>query len=173
SFPTRRSSDLDGSGQPWVATSVGLFRFDPAVPEMREARIPSIDRPALRSIALDREGTLWLGTDDAGVIRFEPGGTHAGRVRRIPFIGGDPSGLSHPQVHAVLVAVDGKVWIGTSRGLDLFDPASGMLRHFRRHAGSTDGLAGDIVRALWEDHQGTLWVGSHGGLNRVALEGGQ
>ncbi|WP_220433188.1 EAL domain-containing protein [Cognatiluteimonas lumbrici] len=163
----------DGSGQPWVATSVGLFRFDPAVPEMREARIPSIDRPALRSIALDREGTLWLGTDDAGVIRFEPGGTHAGRVRRIPFIGGDPSGLSHPQVHAVLVAVDGKVWIGTSRGLDLFDPASGMLRHFRRHAGSTDGLAGDIVRALWEDHQGTLWVGSHGGLNRVALEGGQ
>src|SRR5690606_27475077 len=82
-------------------------------------------------------------------------------------------GLLHPQVHAVLVAVDGKVWIGTSRGLDLFDPASGMLRHFRRHAGDTGGLAGDIVRALWQDHQGTLRVGSHGGLNRVALEGGQ
>jgi diguanylate cyclase (GGDEF)-like protein/PAS domain S-box-containing protein len=161
----------DGSGKPWVATSVGLFRLDPAVPAMRAVAIPSVDRPALRSMARAPDGTLWLGTDDAGVIRFEPNGEHAGRVRRLPFIGGDPAGLSHPQVHALLVAGDGMVWIGTSRGLDRFDPASGRLRHFRRRTGSADGLAGDIVRALWQDSSGTLWVGSHGGLNRVTMAG--
>ena len=163
----------DGSGRPWVATSIGLFRFDPERPAMTAVPIPSVETPALRSMALGPDGTLWLGTDDAGVIRFEPGGEHAGRVRRIPFIGGDPAGLSHPQVHALLVGDDGMVWIGTSRGLDRFDPDSGMLRHFRRHAGSADALAGDIVRALWQDPDGTLWVGSHGGLNRVTAEAGQ
>src|SRR5690606_11055281 len=95
----------------------------------------------------------------------------AGRVRRIPFAGGDPAGLSHPQVHALLEATDGTVWIGTSRGLDRFDPATGMLTHYRRQAGGTDALAGDMVRGLWQQHPGVLWVGSHGGLNRIMVNG--
>jgi len=162
----------DGSGKPWVATSVGLFRFDPARATLEAVAIPSVDTPSLRSIAVAADGTLWLGTDDAGVIRFEPHGAHAGRVRRIPFLGGDPAGLSHPQIHALLVANDGMVWIGTSRGLDRFDPATGRLRHFRRRAGGTQGLAGDMVRALWQGPAGNIWVGSHGGLNRVTQHGG-
>src|SRR5690606_41263843 len=62
-----------------------------AVPQLRAIPIPSVERAVLRSIALGRNGTLWLGTDNAGVIRFEPAGENAGRVRRIPFAGGDPA----------------------------------------------------------------------------------
>ncbi|MCJ0825564.1 EAL domain-containing protein [Luteimonas sp. 50] len=161
-----------GDGFPWVATTIGLFRLDPGMPAMQPVPIPGIPAPNLRSLAIGRDGTLWLGSNEAGVIAFRPGaGSHgAGTVRRIPFLGGDPRGLAHPQVHAVLVADDGKVWIGTGHGLDRFDPRTGRLRHFQRQPAGDQSLAGDIVRALWQDRDGSLWVGSHGGLNRIRVD---
>ncbi|MFC7301310.1 EAL domain-containing protein [Cognatiluteimonas weifangensis] len=161
-----------GDGHPWVATTLGLFRFDPRLPALQPVPIPGVPAPNLRSLALGRDGSLWLGSNDAGVIHFTPGAgpTGAGDVRRIPYRGGDPRGLAHPQVHALLVADDGRVWIGTSRGLDRFDPRSGRLRHFQRRIDGDDSLAGDLVRALWQDRDGNLWVGSHGGLNRLRID---
>jgi diguanylate cyclase (GGDEF)-like protein/PAS domain S-box-containing protein len=161
-----------GDGYPWVATTIGLFRLDPGMPALQPVAIPGVPSPNLRSLAIGRDGTLWLGSNDAGVIAFKPdgGGNGAGTVRRIPYLGGDPRGLAHPQVHALLVADDGKVWIGTSRGLDRFDPRSGKLRHFRRQPTGDHSLAGDLVRALWQDRDGTLWAGSHGGLNRIRVD---
>ena len=46
------------------------------------------------------------------------------------------------------------------------EPRSGRLLHFHQQS-SSDGLAGNLVRALWQGPDGGIWVGSHGGLNRV------
>ncbi len=161
-----------GDGFPWVATTIGLFRLDPGMPALQPAPIPGIPAPNLRSLAIGRDGTLWLGSNAAGVIGFKPGAgsNGAGTVRRIPYLGGDPRGLAHPQVHALLVADDGKLWIGTGHGLDRFDPRTGRLRHFQRQPTGDHSLAGDLVRALWQDRDGALWVGSHGGLNHVGID---
>lgn len=159
-------ADAD-DGNVWLATSIGLFKLDPRVPAIRAVPIPGIPSPSLRSMATSRDGTLWLGTNDAGLIRFQPAGDGAvAPVQRIPFLDGDPRGLSHPTVHAVLVDRRGRVWIGTGHGLDLLDPQSGQLRHFHQQS-QGEGLAGNLVRALWQSSDGTIWVGSHGGLNRI------
>ena len=162
-----------GDGRPWLATTAGLFRLNPDIPALRPVAIPGIDAPFLRSLVIGRDGTLWLGTNDAGLIRFKPGdarpdGTPAagGTAQRIPFLDGDPRGLAHPTVHALLLDRAGRVWIGTGHGLDLLDPRSGRLRHFHP-LGQGEGLAGNLVRALWQGTDGVIWVGSHGGLNRI------
>ena len=157
-----------GDGMPWLATTAGLFRLDPDIPALQPVAIPGIDAPFLRSLAIGRDGTLWLGTNDAGLVRFKPDASHvtAGTAQRIEFLDGDPRGLSHPAVHTLLVDRDGRIWIGTGHGLDLLDPRTGRVRHFRQQSHG-EGLAGNLVRALWQGTDGVVWVGSHGGLNRI------
>ncbi len=164
-----------GDGMPWVATTTGLFRLDPQVPSLRATAIPGIEAPFLRSIAIGHDGSLWLGTNDAGVIHFTPGNSPSapGTAQRIGYLDGDPRGLSNPTVHALLVDRRGDVWIGTSNGLDILNPASGHLRHLQQHEDGA-GLSGNLIRALWQSANGAIWVGSHGGLNRIdpAVDGG-
>jgi diguanylate cyclase (GGDEF)-like protein/PAS domain S-box-containing protein len=163
-----------GDGRIWVATTVGLYQLDPGLPSLRAVAIRGVPAPYLRSIAIGHDGSLWLGTNNAGLIHFKPdpasdgNASASGSVQRIGFLDGNPRGLSHPSVHAVLVDRAGRVWIGTGHGLDVLDPVSGRLRHFRQQP-QGDGLAGNLVRALWQGPDGTLWVGSHGGLNRVVV----
>jgi len=149
-------------GDLWVATRKGLYRLDPRRPSAVPVAIAGIASPVLRSIARASDGSLWLGTDDAGVIHLRADGS----VEHIGSKEGDPHGLSSPMVHALLVDRSGLVWIGTGHGLDVLDPRSGRLRHFLQQA-QGGGLAGNLVRALWQDADGAIWVGSHGGLNRV------
>ena len=156
-----------GDGRPWLATGTGLFQLDPDLPALRPVAIPGITAPNLRSIAIGSDGTLWLGSNDDGLIGYRPGD---GRVRHIPYLDGDPRGLAHPQVHAVLVDRAGQVWIGTGHGLDLYDPRSGQLRHFHQRGRGREGLAGNLIRALWLGPDGAIWVGSHGGLDRIDVD---
>src|SRR5207342_2684272 len=51
-------------------------------------------------------------------------------------------------------------------------PRSGRLRHFQQQPEQPDGLAGNLVRALWQGPDGAIWVGSHGGLNRIDIDAG-
>jgi diguanylate cyclase (GGDEF)-like protein/PAS domain S-box-containing protein len=151
------------AGRPWVATSAGLFRLDPHAPSLDPVPLPDLPLPHLRSIARDASGRLWLGTDDQGLLRYDP--AMPTTLWRLPFRANDPGALAHPAVHALMLARDGRVWIGTGHGLDLFDPRSGQLRHFHRGAG----LAGNLVRTILQTADGTIWVGSHGGLNRIVI----
>ena len=161
-----------GDGHVWLATSSGLHQLDPTASSIRTATIPGIAVPSLRSLAVAADGSLWLGTDDAGLMQVRPvQDGSATLLRRIPFLSGDPRGLAHPTVHALLVAHDGQVWIGTGHGLDVFDPRNNRLRHFHQQAGGV-GLANNLVRALWQGPDGVIWVGSHGGLNRVDVRSG-
>ncbi len=166
--PTRIMAIADsGNGLFWLATSAGLYQLDPRVPSINAVIVPGMGQPSLRSIAVGGDGSLWLGSNDDGLIRFRPAtDARAAMVQHIPYRDGDIHGLAHPTVHALLVDRAGRVWIGTGHGLDLLDPRTGSLSHFHQQADGT-GLAGNLVRALWQDTDGTLWVGSHGGLNRI------
>jgi diguanylate cyclase (GGDEF)-like protein/PAS domain S-box-containing protein len=156
-----------GGGLLWLATSAGLYQLDPRIPAIRAVPIPGIGFPALRSIAVGGDGSLWLGGNNEGLMRFRPAiAGRAGLVQQIPFRDGSPRGLAHPTVHALLVDRSGRVWIGTGHGLDMLDPGSGRLVHFHQQADGR-GLSGNLVRALWQDPSGRIWVGSHGGLNLI------
>jgi diguanylate cyclase (GGDEF)-like protein/PAS domain S-box-containing protein len=153
-----------GDGRPWVATSAGLFRLDPQAAALAPVPVPGYPDLPLRSLAVAPDGRLWLGTNGDGLLRFDPARPEA--VLHVPGRDGGSGGLAHPTVHAVLVARDGRVWAGTGRGLDVVDPRSGRIAHYRVR----DGLAGDLVRALWQAPDGAVWIGSHGGLNRATRD---
>jgi ligand-binding sensor domain-containing protein len=64
------------------------------------------------------------------------------------------------------------VWIGTNGGLNRLDPATGTVKSWRNDAADPASLSDNRVRAVFQDSDGALWVGTNkGGLDRLRADG--
>ncbi len=52
-------------------------------------------------------------------------------------------------------------------GLDQYNPATGIFKHYRHVQNDSGSLSIGIVTVILRDHQGILWVGTHNGLDRL------
>jgi len=129
----------------------GLVSFQRvAIPEDVPAHLCS-------AIAQDRQGLLWFGTQ-RGLVRYD--GYEFRVFRSDP---ANPSTLGGNYVRSLLVARDGRIWVGTfSGGLSLFDPASETFTRFDRPS-----LSYDRVEGLAEDREGRIWIATTAGLDRL------
>ena len=112
------------------------------------------------SIYQDRQGFLWIGTDD-GLNRYDGYGFKV--FRHDP---GNPRSLSDNFVICVYEDRLGQIWFGTRNGLNRLDRARGTFTHFRYDPERPNSLSRDFVPDLQEDRQGNLWVSTFDGLNR-------
>ncbi|HET8819193.1 MAG TPA: EAL domain-containing protein [Xanthomonadaceae bacterium] len=149
-----------GPDRIWVATTRGLLVLDTTTRRLRRVVPGDGTMPALRSMDVADDGTLWLGGNGTGLFRYRP---TLGLLESVSAGKGMAEGL----VHAVEVDALGRVWFATSHGLAVHEPARRRTRRFRHGIDEPASLAGDLVRALHEAADGTLWVGSHSGLSRV------
>jgi signal transduction histidine kinase/ligand-binding sensor domain-containing protein len=138
----------------WLGTSSGLFRFD----GMQFERIdlfPKGDGPGqaqnIATLALGRDGALWVGFTLAGVMRLPtpqegPGAAH----RWYDWNSGLPIGT----VFALLPGAQGQVWAATSRGLFTLNGA-----RWEPASHATGSPSGPIF-SLLEDADGAIWLKS-------------
>ena len=131
------------------ASAVQEQLSDYALVSWRE--IGGLDAPVIYAITQDHDGYLWLGTN-GGLIRFD-GATFVrwdvGRRSRIP-------------IGALAVAKDGSLWIGFRGGGGVSRIHGGEITSFT----ASQGVAPGNVRVVFEDDEGTIWVGAVGGLSR-------
>ena len=156
-------------GHLWISTNHGVFRLDPAARKatalpVDPARADALPDATVRSMLVGRDGSLWLGTFSAGLVRVQ---FDANRWTRFASIQGDDATLWHNAVLALHEDRLGRIWIGTFDGLNLLDPVSGLMRRIPRGGADRQSLAGNLVRAIHESDDGTIWVGSHNGLSRL------
>lgn len=112
---------------------------------------------AVRAIAEDSSGTLYFATRGAGLARF------AGR--RFEHLPVTPE-LPAADLYALLIDRDGRLLVGsTDHGLSICSLPGLDPCHLVTEA---NGLADNSVRALLEDREGTLWIGSESGLAEMA-----
>jgi diguanylate cyclase (GGDEF)-like protein/PAS domain S-box-containing protein len=157
----------DRANQLWVGTGGGwLHRFDRSSGGFVRYRFSS-GQPGALSLHEDGRGRIWIGTYRGGLVRFDPKSTRA-----LPYVhhAGDGTSLSNDEVWAIAAGEDGKLWLATNAGLDRFDPdACIVTAHY--DTPSPGGPKDSGTRALLLDRQGTLWVGSLGGLHRLPRGG--
>lgn len=110
------------------------------------------------ALAQDATGYLWIGSP-GGLARFD-----GYRFRRFTHAHDDPHSLGGNFVRSLLVARDGRLWIGTeSDGLSMFDPTTDRFTRFQHRPGDPTSLQSGGVRALVEDTAGRIWIGTIGG----------
>lgn len=126
----------------WLGTATSIVHLKNGVVR----RIPLPAREALAAVscfAIGRDGTLWIGTEGAGLFRFD--GNALTRLSR-------RDGLSDDRVIDVLVDHDGNVWIATRDGLNRLRPVA-----FASYTSST-GLPTDLPGAILRDASETVWL---------------
>jgi ligand-binding sensor domain-containing protein/signal transduction histidine kinase len=129
----------------WIGTTGGLLRFDGARLTVFDVEnTPQLGTNSVFSLMVSRDGSLWIGTEGGGLLRYEAGRFH---------VYGAQDGLSDGFVRALLEDRQGTIWVGTDNGLLRFDGGK-----FKRVDGM-DGQPTIAVHAIAEDHLGRLWVG--------------
>ena len=158
----------DAKGDLWLATEGGgLARWERS--SDRFARVPVSTTPGLygriRTLLFAPDGALWIGSKDAGLVRFHPGTGELKAYRNDP---SDPHSISHDGVYALANDGAGRLWVGTDGGLNRLDPATGHFERFRHDPSRPGSLGDDRVRALVVDRERRLWVATFGGgLSRL------
>ncbi len=138
----------DVLGTLWIGTPKGLYKVEDGQPRP----VPLFGEPHkefVECLTSDAEGNLWVGTRNGLVVRHPGGGLDT-------FDAND--GLTHNNVHTLLVDREANIWVGTHAGLNRFYRGR-VIPWTHQH-----GLPGDQAKALLEDQLGRLWVGTHRGL---------
>jgi diguanylate cyclase (GGDEF)-like protein len=156
----------DAQGNVWVGTGTGglfvLPQGNPAGPGPR--RVPQeLIQGGVSCLFVDGGGTLWVGMSGRGLFRQRPGKDGG------PFVFERIEGGPQPE-GCLSMAQDplGVLWIGTRQGLFSLLPGQGPFRRYRSAPGDPKGLHGDLVRRVYVDRGGILWVGTDGGgLHRI------
>ena len=120
----------DNKGYIWMADiSGGLFKYDGdnLINYRSEAgNANSLSASRLECVIADDEGIIWIGSFDRGMNRYDPESDTFTRFRHDD---DDPSSIRSDAIRALVFDHDGNLWIGTERGLDKYDPVTGIFTH--------------------------------------------
>jgi PAS domain S-box-containing protein len=117
---------------------------------------------AVCAIVQDRQGFLWIGTQD-GLNRYDG---YTFTVYKHDAENFDS--LSDSVILSLYEDRRGILWIGTlNGGLNRFDRTIGKFDHYQYHPDDPNSLSQGGVSVIYEDRTGVLWIGTDGGgLNR-------
>ena len=153
-------------GTIWVGTEGGLNAFNPETGKFKryhsEPENPhALKANAVLSLAEDSNGDIWVGTWGGGLHRFSP---KSGLFYRYANTPGDPHSISDDFIWSILAARDGTVWVGAERqGLWRYrSQTDDFISANEGRDGST--LDHSYVLALAENSEGSLWIGTYGGV---------
>ncbi len=167
----------DGTGALWVGTDSGLDRLGPAALAVmssgreterslafehfrhREADRTSLSEDYVTVLHGDHHDTLWVGTHDGGLNRFDLATRGFERFVHDPL---QASSLSNDRVLAIHQQGSGRLWVGTASGLNEM-MADGSFRRYLE----SDGLPHAQVTGILGDGDGHLWLSTADGLARL------
>jgi ligand-binding sensor domain-containing protein/signal transduction histidine kinase len=149
SYPARIMCFYEGpTGRIWVGTAErGLLYWQAG--KMAAFPDDSLKTDIIVSVAEGADGRIWVGTAK-GLRCYDS----SFRPKEIP--------AYFDEVKAILVDRHGVVWFGNATtGLACFQ--HGEFTFLRK----TDGLISDAITSLYEDTEGSLWVGTKNGLSQI------
>lgn len=111
----------------------------------------------VNDLLLDSAGRLWIATTDQGVFRLDD--PYSSTLRFTVY--NTNNQLFSNRIASLAEDSQGRIYVGTGKGIDQLEPESGRVRHY----GSADGLALGNVDDLHRDRQGNLWVATTLGLS--------
>ena len=150
----------------WLGTYNGLYSMDPISKaihhyDWQKTINTNTKTREIRSLAMDKEDNLWIGTRGAGLIHFNK---QTGAFQHFANNPDDPHSLSHNVVASIYVnQADNTVWLGTASGFNKY--VNGTFYSYSER----DGLPNDVVYGILPDDDGHLWLSTNNGVSRYNL----
>lgn len=162
------------STQLWVGTEGdGLFLINPQSNEVirhytrTDKNNHHISSDYVRSLAMDAQGRLWVGTINSLNIYHKESNTFI-TYESDPLRDGS---LSQTSVRSIYMDSQGGMWSGTFfGGLNYYHPLKKRFRNIQFIPGKNS-LNDNVIGCIVEDDQKNLWIGTNsGGLNYYNLK---
>lgn len=172
-----RSILQDRTGVIWIGTDKGVSTYDPRTNSFTCHPMRRSDIRAsywVEALHESRDGTLWLGVNSLGIIRFDPRQMSPDDLRypdRTDFIEARPDSkaILSLQFRAFIEDRFNHMWVGTEFGLIRIDPETGSIRRYLSTPDDSMSLSHNSILSIYEDPTETthvLWIGTNEGLNR-------
>lgn len=146
----------------WAASYfMGLYKIDTETYEYENFR-GDADSPNtvhtnhLRTLLIDSNGGLWVGTQIGLNYRKNPDGEF---VRFLPNPM-DSLSLGGSQIYSIFEDSQKRIWIGTSYGLSRFNAQSNTFTNFTPN----EGIPGYEIYGITEDRKNHLWISTDKGI---------
>jgi len=145
----------DADGNLWAGTEDGVNIFDSETGNVNVLS-PNFSftnkkkNNGIYSIYKDQEGVIYLGSD-GGVFYVEDG--------QMIHIDDEETHQNEDRTYAIIKDIKNRFWFGTKQGLVTLSADKTTFKTFTL----ANGLPSEVIRTLFNDREGNIWVGTDGG----------
>ncbi len=161
----------DSRGNIWVGTkSGGISVLDPVLDTFDHHRYnPNDTIPFsnyfISEVYQDSNDTIWVGSLGGGLGKYDFGDKTIKYFQK-----NDQDGsISQNYVTKILEDDEGQIWIGLNgSGINKFNPKTGHFQHYRFNnlEDATSNFRNNVVRDMYDDGNGNIWMATYGGFNK-------
>lgn len=146
----------DSKERIWLGSGSGLEQYHPESGTFTmytpyKTENPEAVENFIWSLEEDLDGNILVGTDGGGLCIFDPSKKEF--IHKFRNDTKDTTSLSNNRVISLHKDKHDRIWVGTSKGLNLFSPKS---QSFRRLT-TNEGLKSDVVFSILNDDSGNIW----------------
>lgn len=135
--------------------------------ELRFQRLSSLGADQLSTLSLiqDRQGFIWIGTNNAGLYRF-----NGYQSEKYQSQATNSASLPHDRISALYEDKDGRIWVGTQNGLARFNADTNNFTRFIPSSGLSNQK---IIKSIVPDGKEGFWLATWGGLQHFDPSSGR
>ncbi len=159
----------DIAGFLWVGTGKGgLYRFDTskeslALVPSKLAELTGFENTRVRSLLIDAQQRLWVGTYEEGVSVIELGSQPSNDKTYGIW---QPSEFNDTVVNHIYEDNNKAIWLATQNGLYQWRPENEAFDLIQHEIDNIYSLSTNRVNYLYQDRGGVFWVATFSGLNK-------
>ena len=156
----------DQKGKIWMGCNGGISRFRPETRDWvsftHDPNDPhTLSNNTILSLGEAPDGYLWAGTWAYGLNVVDP---ETGYVTRFEF-SEEPGGLPDCGIKSLLFDSQGRLWLGTTEGLLLYQAADSTFKPYIHEPNNPESISNNSINDLKEDPEGNIVCCTHGGLS--------
>lgn len=175
-LPYASRSFLQDGNYLWAGTNGGLIRIlnIGIKPGSSQIFIPDKKKPGsisdrkINALIKDASGKIWIGTQEAGlscIIGYDKNQNPIFK-NYLPAYGAKGA-IQNERVSCMLTDSKNRLWVGTYKGLHLYQPAQDNFQVFVQTGEANHSISNNTILCLAEDNAGNIWAGTQNGLNKI------
>lgn len=144
----------DREGNLWFGANNGLYRLSGSSVQIYDES-GGLTNNTVWAVLQDRSGTFWFGCNQNTPVCYD-----GSRWKSPP---GLPDGFRQAQVRCLMEDRRGRIWIGTTAGMAVYDPVRQQCQ-----IPEESGLSVGLIYHFLEDREGAVWIATLGGVYRYS-----